>query len=89
MIFLILIHGYFSQIKLSITSLYLEDINDLPDLPDCHDDTWSHHHQSGFDLRFPKIYDTLVFVANKVIRTFLYLKDIPDIPDGDHDTWRH
>ena len=52
----------------------MEDINDLPDLPDFpdgHDDTWSHHHQSGFDLIFPKIYDTWVFLANKVIKNIL------------------
>jgi len=74
-----MIHGYLLQIKPSRTSLYLEDIPDLPDLPDHPDwpdvnhDTWCYHHSTGFVLRFPKIYETWVYVVNKAIKNILVL----------------
>ena len=52
-----MIHGYFLQIKSSRTSLYLEDIPDLLDHPDCpggDHDTWSHHQSTGLSWCFQK-----------------------------------
>ena len=43
----------------SRTSLYLEDVPELPDHHDVNHDTWSHHQCTGFYPRFPEIYDTL------------------------------
>ena len=54
-----------------------------PDLPD---------HQSGIYPRFPKIYDTWVFVAIKAIKNILELGGHPDhhdLPDGCQDDWSH
>ena len=51
--------------------MYLEEIPDHPDLPDGDHDTWSHHQATGFVLRFPKIYDTWVSIANNVIKDIL------------------
>ena len=50
--------GVFSEKFLSRTSLYLEDVIHLPEVPDVDHDGWSHLHWTGFCLRFPKIYNT-------------------------------
>ena len=68
-----MIHGYLMQEKSSRTSLYLEDIPDHPDHPDGYQDAWSHLHSIPEVLRFPKIYDTWVFDARKVIKNILIL----------------
>ena len=46
-----MIHGYLLQLN--------PNILELEGHPDGCQDDWSHHHQSGFALRFPKIYDML------------------------------
>ena len=100
-----MIHGYLLQLKSLRTSLNLEDILDHHDLPDECQDDWSHHLQSRFTLRFPKIYDMLHLgvarvdgprwkglQAIKPSRTSTYLEDIldhPDLPDGCQDDWSH
>ncbi len=53
--------------------MYLEDILELPDLPDGDDDAWSHHHSTGFDLRFTKSMIHRVFLAQKVKKNILEL----------------
>ena len=37
--------------------MYLEDIPEVPGLPDGDPNTWSQYHSTGFVPRFPKIYD--------------------------------
>ena len=52
---------HLSEKWLSRTSLYLQDILDLPEVPEVPDgdpDVWGHIHSTGFCLRFPKIYKT-------------------------------
>ena len=50
-----------SEKWLSRTTLYLEDILNLlevPEVPDGDHDGWVHLHSTGFCLRFPKMYIT-------------------------------
>ncbi len=47
-----------SHITCPQSPLDIPDLLDLPDLPHGNNDAWSHHPLTGFNLRFPKIYDT-------------------------------
>ena len=57
----------------SRTSIYLEDVPELPDHPDGDHNTWSHHQCAGFCPRFPKIYDTWGQYCNGAIKNILVL----------------
>ena len=62
-----------------------QDYQDHHDLSDGCLDDWSHHHKSGFSLRFPKICDRWAFVKIEAIKNILELRGHPhhhDLPDG-------
>ena len=85
-----MIHGVFGAKESSRTSLYLEDILDLLNLPGCDYVVWGCLYWTGFCLGFPKIYDTWVIWCKIFTRTSLYLEDILDLlylPGGDNDAW--
>ena len=66
-----IILGVLSEKWLSRTSLYLEDIIDLlevPEVPDGDHDGWSHPHLTGFCLTFSKMYNNSGVQQNMVIR---------------------
>ena len=80
-----MIDGYLLQLKPS--TLELGGHPDHHNLPDGCQDDWSHHHQSGFSMRFPKICDRWVFLAIESIKNILEIGGHPDHPDlPDHQS---
>ena len=69
-----------SEKWLSRTSLYLEDVLDIlevPEVPDEDHDSCGYLHSIGFYLRFPKMYNTWGVKQNIVIRNLHILGGHP------------
>ena len=70
---------------------YLEDILELPYLPDYDQEVWSHL----WSLRFPEMLHTYIMKSKIYINIHVsisYLSDIlelPNLPDDDQETWSH
>ena len=66
----------------------MEEILHPLEVPDGNHDDFDQIHQTGFCLRFPKIYNARVFSGKLLSGTSTYLEDVlhpPEVPDSDLD----